>query len=206
MEIINIEKFSAVITDTANVMKAAWRIIEEKYPNIACFGCTSHILNLLVKDILKINDIKNIADNAKALVKYFKSHVQSMAKLKRIQQENYNKEIVLVLPAITRWGTHLECFQSLIKSQIAIEQTLMDSRIRQNMDSNLRFYVLHDEFWEKLTLLTSILKPIIITLKLFESNDSTLSSIYSNFRKMINVLQEIPCTFLNDIQTLVDER
>ncbi|CAG8605982.1 21864_t:CDS:2, partial [Gigaspora rosea] len=113
MEAINIEKFSAVITNTANVMKAAWHIIEEKYPKIVCFGCASYTLNLLIKDILKIHDVKSVIDNATKLVKYFKSHPQALAKLRRIQLNNYNKEIALVLPAITRWGTHLECLQSL---------------------------------------------------------------------------------------------
>ncbi|CAG8530578.1 4833_t:CDS:2 [Gigaspora margarita] len=153
-----------------------------------------------------IINLKDITNNAKALVKYFKSHTQAKAKLQRIQNENYKKEIALVLLVLTRWGTHFECFQSLQKSQIAIEQTLMDSRICQTMDSGLRFYVLQDEFWENLKLVTNILKPIVVTLKLFESNESTLSSIYSNFRKMISFLQEISSDFSDEIQILAEER
>ncbi|CAG8513766.1 4505_t:CDS:2 [Diversispora eburnea] len=79
---INQESFSAVITDTASVIKAAWRIIEQKYPNIICFGL----------------------DDAKDITKYFKSHTQSMEKFKRIQCENYGKEISLTLPVLTRWA------------------------------------------------------------------------------------------------------
>ena len=206
MEAINIEKFSAVITNMANVMKAAWHIIEEKHPNIVCFRCASYTLNLLIKDILKIHDIKTVIDNATKLVKYFKSHPQALAKLKRIQSDNYKKEIALVLPAITRWGTHLECLQSLQKSKVAIEQTLMDSRIRETIDASLRIYVLCDEFWEDLDLIASILQPIVTTLKLFESDSATLSSIYSNFRKMLNTIQDISCNFFDEIQTCIEER
>ena len=101
MNNVGIDKFSAVITDTASVMKAAWRIIEDKYPNIICLGCNSHIINLLKGDILKINQIKSIVEVAKKTVNYFKSHVQAAAKLKRIQKENYSKEIALVLPVFT---------------------------------------------------------------------------------------------------------
>ena len=121
MDIIGIQKFSAVITDTASVMKAAWKIIEGKYSNIVCLGCNSHIINLLIGDILKIDEIKVVVNNAKMIVNYFRSHIQAAAKLKRIQIENYNKEISLVLPALTRWGTHLSYFQSLQKSRIALE-------------------------------------------------------------------------------------
>src|SRR5205814_4272682 len=95
--IIGVNKFSAVITDTASVMKAAWKIIEKNHSNIVCLGCNSHIMNLLIGDILKIDQIKFIMENAKKLVNYFKAHVQAAAKLKRIQKENYNKEIALVL-------------------------------------------------------------------------------------------------------------
>ncbi|CAB5395384.1 unnamed protein product [Rhizophagus irregularis] len=102
MEIIGAQKFSSVITDTASVMKAAWKRIEEKYSHIVCLGCNSHIINLLIGDILKIDEIKDIVNNAKMIVNYFKSHIQAAAKLKRIQIKNYNKEIALVLPTLTR--------------------------------------------------------------------------------------------------------
>ena len=46
MEDIGVHKFSAIITDTASVMKAAWKQIEEKYSNIVCLRCNSHIINL----------------------------------------------------------------------------------------------------------------------------------------------------------------
>ncbi|GBC05804.1 hypothetical protein RclHR1_06430005 [Rhizophagus clarus] len=134
MEIIGTHKFSSVITDTASVMKAAWKRIEEKYSHIVCLGCNSHIINLLIGDILKIDEIKDIVNNGKMIVNYFKSHIQAAAKLKRIQIENYNKEIALVLPTLTRWGTHLSCFQSLLKSKIALEQVLMDPKIRQKIN------------------------------------------------------------------------
>jgi hypothetical protein len=82
-------------------MKAAWRNIEEKYPNIVCLRCNSHIINLLIKDILCFDEIKAIVNNAKSIVIYFRSYLQAAAKLKHIQLENYNKEITLVLPVLT---------------------------------------------------------------------------------------------------------
>lgn len=45
-------KFTAVVTDNAPVMRAAWELLEEQYPNISCFGCAAHALNLLIKDLL----------------------------------------------------------------------------------------------------------------------------------------------------------
>jgi hypothetical protein len=206
MEIIDINKFSAVITDTASVMKAAWRIIEERYPSIVCLGCNSHIMNLLIGDILKIDQIKSVVENAKKLVNYFKGHVQAAAKLKRIQKENYSKEIALVLPALTRWGTHLDCFQSLQNSKTALEQALMDVRIRQNMDSTLRSHILSDDFWEDLNIITKIMKPLVSTLKLFESDISILSTVYSYFKKIIDQINQIDCDLSDKLQEFITKR
>ena len=50
-----INKFVAVITDNANNMKAAWRILKEKYPDKIFLGCWAHGINLWVKDIIKYN-------------------------------------------------------------------------------------------------------------------------------------------------------
>ena len=206
MEIIGVNKFSAVITDTASVMKAAWKIIEKNHSNIVCLGCNSHIMNLLIGDILKIDQIKFIMENAKKLVNYFKAHVQAAAKLKRIQKENYNKEIALVLPALTRWGTHLACFQSLQKSKTALEQTLMDEKIRKDMDSTLRIYILSDNFWENLNIITKIMEPIVSALKSFESDTSILSTVYSFYKKIMNQINQIDCDFSDKLQDLITKR
>ncbi|CAB4425641.1 unnamed protein product [Rhizophagus irregularis] len=93
MEAIGVHKFSAVITDIASVMKSAWRRIEEKYFNVVCLGCNSHIINLLIGDVLKINEVKTIVDNAKMIVNYFKSHMQVAAKLKPLEQTLMDSDI-----------------------------------------------------------------------------------------------------------------
>ncbi|CAG8493541.1 3881_t:CDS:2 [Gigaspora margarita] len=42
MHEIGINKFISVITDNANIMKAAWRILKEKYQNKIFLGCWAH--------------------------------------------------------------------------------------------------------------------------------------------------------------------
>src|SRR6266487_296822 len=206
MEIIDINKFSAVITDTASVMKAAWRIIEESYPNIVCLGCNSHVMNLLISDILKIDQIKSVVENAKKLVNYFKGHIQAAAKLKRIQKENYSKEIALVLLALTRWETHIACFQSLQNSKTALEQALMDVKICQNMNLTLRAHILSDDFWKDLNIITKIMEPMVSALKLFESDTSILSTVYSYFKKVMDQINQIDCNFSDKLQELITNR
>ena len=104
IQIIDINKLSAVITDNAPVMKKAWRILEEKYPNVIFFGCIAHNINLIIRDITKLSWIKEIMNDSKEIVKYFKSHNIPSEVLKRYQRRNNTPAISLKLPCKTRWG------------------------------------------------------------------------------------------------------
>lgn len=53
LEELGPEKFVSVVTDNTNVNRAAWNLIEDKYPRISAYGCAAHCVNLLVKDILE---------------------------------------------------------------------------------------------------------------------------------------------------------
>lgn len=52
LEELGAGKFTALVTDNANVMKASNDLVEQKFPHISAFGCAAHCLNLLIKDIL----------------------------------------------------------------------------------------------------------------------------------------------------------
>lgn len=98
---IGINKFTAVITDNANNMKSAWRILKEKYPDKIFLGCWAHGVNLWVKDIMKHEWADNILEKAKQLALYFRNHQIPLAALRRIQKEKYGHEIALTLTVET---------------------------------------------------------------------------------------------------------
>ena len=112
----------------------------------------------------------------------------------------------MVLPALTRWGTHLACLQSLQKSKTALEQALMDTNIRQNMDLNLRNHILSDNFWEDLNVIIKIMEPMVIALKSFESDTSILSTVYSQFNNLIEQINQIDCDFSYELQEFIIKR
>ncbi|EXX65910.1 hypothetical protein RirG_128800 [Rhizophagus irregularis DAOM 197198w] len=82
----------------------------------------------------------------------------------------------------------------------------MDSEIRQKINREVRNNVLSEEFWEMANLITKFLEPMVVALKLFESDSSTLSTVYSNFKKLMNKVSEISCNFSDNIQQLIQKR
>lgn len=74
MGVNGIQKFSSIVTDNPANMKQAWTLVEQKYPHVFCHPCAAHNLNLLLKDIGKIEVFAHVMENAKMIVKYFDSH------------------------------------------------------------------------------------------------------------------------------------
>ena len=57
----------AVVTDNTSNMKKSWRLLEDKYPDLTCYGCAAHSLNLVLSDLLKLELQNKLKIKAKLL-------------------------------------------------------------------------------------------------------------------------------------------
>jgi hypothetical protein len=64
------KKCVSVVTDNAANMRGAWDLIESKYPHIFANGCGAHVMNLLIKDICCLDNLKSIIDNCQSVSKF----------------------------------------------------------------------------------------------------------------------------------------
>ena len=51
---INSQNIVALTTDNAGNMKSSWQDVQQQYSEILYLGCSSHMTNLLVEDIMKL--------------------------------------------------------------------------------------------------------------------------------------------------------
>lgn len=124
-------KFAGLVSDNAANMKAAWKLVEDRYPHISTYGCLAHGLNLLLQDVLKIDDIDEVMDSAKQVVKSIRnSHI-----LKAILSEKQgSNKISLKLPNATRWLSTENCLNSLIVNQQFLKEVAIDNRSKEFLD------------------------------------------------------------------------
>ena len=61
----------AVVTDNASSMKKAWKLLARKHPELTCYGCAAHSLNLVFSDLLQLVTLKQVKNQAKTLAKEF---------------------------------------------------------------------------------------------------------------------------------------
>lgn len=74
IEEIGAEHVVSIVTDGASVMKAAWKIVTNKFPHIVCTWCAAHVLDLLCEDLGKLAFFNTEIDTAKDIVKFINNH------------------------------------------------------------------------------------------------------------------------------------
>ena len=75
IEEIGAEKVVAVLTDNAAPNRAAWKMQQQEFrsSNLTCIGCAAHWLNLMAKEMLKLDVFKDVLGETVQMIKFFKN-------------------------------------------------------------------------------------------------------------------------------------
>ena len=194
-EIVNVieqlgsEKFSSVITDNAPVMKAAWKIIEAKFPTISAVGCAAHATNLLVKDIVDTPEHSKTIKSAEKIIKYVTNHhlVKSKYEEKRAAAQVSH---TLSMSVQTRWFSLYKSMNDLLASKYVLIQLVDEENdmLKEITPKNTSVAVLNliklNDFWTNLTQLVKAIEyPSNIIGKL-EADDAQLGLVYHYFGQL----------------------
>lgn len=115
IEALGKENVTQVIMDNAKNCKATGRLLENCFSHIYTTGCSTHSLNLVLKDWYKSNDtdwFKWIVDNARKIIKFVLKHQRV---LDMYHQRMYT---MLKLPCKIRFCTNFYTVESIIKNVV----------------------------------------------------------------------------------------
>ncbi|XP_058805512.1 uncharacterized protein LOC131672356 [Phymastichus coffea] len=196
---VGAEKTLAAITDNASYCRRAWKLLELRYAleQIFGYGCFAHILNLFCQDTIQTPSAKSILDEAVLIVKSTKhSHILGAA-LKDIQNSSNGEEgarrvtKTLKLPGKTRWGSSLECLESVNDNCFNLKQlAISNCKYSDRLSREVTDLILYDIFWQKVTKLIALLKPIVTWLKKIEGDQSMFYEVVNVFEDLESVLNK----------------
>ncbi|CAG8628838.1 2135_t:CDS:2 [Dentiscutata erythropus] len=118
--------------------------------------------------------------------------------LHRLQIKVYNNHISLLLPGDTRWGSVFYSAKNLLETKAAIQRITLEDNVK--ISDEIKNLILSDNFWFNLKILYNFLSPFAIFLKKLQTDQPTLSTVYSELCKLkisISENTEIP----NDFKT-----
>ncbi|KAG5684480.1 hypothetical protein PVAND_013712 [Polypedilum vanderplanki] len=186
IEAIGSEKICSFVSDNAPVMRAAWKIIEEKYPHISANGCAAHAMNLLIKDISSTPEASKTIKEAEKIIKFIKNHhsVKAMFEEKRLAA---NITQTLSMPVSTRWYSCYTSMNNLQNSKYVLIMLadeagdILKEVQPKSTSAAVLALIKSNQFWDRLAkLIKNIQFPSNVIGKL-ESEDAPLCLVYDYF-------------------------
>jgi len=176
----NKRKIRSVVTDQPSVMKAAWKIVNEKIPSINCYGCGAHVINLLACDCRKIPSIADITEKNRQIANFYKSHSMAKEVLSEVTKEKYKKDIHTLLGCQTRWSTEYFMLRRNIRIRSALISTVVDQRLSKELRASgpnveVKIAVLDDNFWLATMRIACLMKPLSTAIQHCEGDNVSVS-------------------------------
>jgi hypothetical protein len=176
------KKISAVVTDNAPAMRAAWSELVDRFghKDIFFFGCASHITNLVLHDIFSKDALAaRLLTDSSTLAEFFKKRDQLYSALRK-NAEGPVKSFSSAVP--TRWWSQVSLLESVLALKKAIRQTILDEDMgRRRVPTDLRQTALDVAFWTAVEELTNFTRPFARAIKIFEKDDPRLSNVFLQY-------------------------
>lgn len=181
-----------ILTDDALICKAAGKTIEAAYPHIFWSGCVAHTLSLLLRDIVKsmhpiLDFIAACYSMAKGIMNYLKRHSSSLYIFRTFP------ELDILRLKKRRYGQHYLVLERILRVRNALINMVLSEeweKLKRGMSKSkmdhdgVRRTVLDDEFWKKLKIIVTFMKPIWDVICYCDSTNACIGEVYQKVDDM----------------------
>ena len=141
--------------------------------------CDTHRIQLLIQKILELPHYKRLVKMAQAVIADFAHSQLQLRIFQKYQQTLYQGKIMaLVFFVITQWGTQYGLFRSLLRSKDAFKAYTAESCASLIFSKrNIAPWLFDNTFWQAISDLKEILRPIREAQKSSESDTSHVGHV-----------------------------
>jgi hypothetical protein len=197
IEEVGKERFLLIVTDNAANMKAAWGIVQEKFPHVSAVGCAAHSINLIFADLLKLRTLNDLYKDCRGIVVHVRNSHMLLSIFNEKRKESACNVTVNTISE-TRWGKVVIMFDHVLKNKTPLQQSVVDSRADGIVKPDIKKLVLDDSFWDTMAKMKRLLAPVSSSILVVESDTALLSDVVVCFdnieRAVIGSLQDSPFT------------
>lgn len=212
-------KVVAVVTDTCAVMQKCWSIVMDEFPWISCLPCQPHVISLLLKDLAKSPQMKQLIMEEQIIVQWFTNHQFPLAKLREYTVQKLGRQKELVKAGATRFGTHTLVGERLQELKPALQATVVDPEyvakqykdasnteedsgvgriVRSNKGATARKLILDEDpdgFWARVKQHVDTTLPIFKMLRRFDTGCPTMGKLYSGWYELGEFLESTDSSY-----------
>ena len=176
-------------TDNCSTMRSTRSEFSLRYPDILCYACTDHLLDLLMSYFAEATICQVVIGKVKAIQNVFRKHSRILAALKTVA--NY---VLPQVPPDTRWHYASDMIQNYLKNRTAlitcshleeVEELISPFRGQMNL--------LYDsDFTASVRRVETLLEPFKKAIKTAESDKCPAESIVDLWLTLKDTLSKLP--------------
>ena len=179
--------FDLVLFDGASVVQTAGVCLSILNPRMTVIHGVEHVCALFCSDLLTKTKIGDLVKIYRTLYKYFGSgsvHMTYSQFRKHSCIENINKHIGLIQAAGTRMGGYVYAFYRLLRLRRALKLTILADEWNsvtlknKKAKNQLEQIIEDDDFFDLVKMVVLILYPVIMCLRLADTNKPGMEKIW----------------------------
>ncbi|XP_071913969.1 uncharacterized protein [Coffea arabica] len=191
VEMVGSNNVVHLVTDNASNYKVAGSLLSERYPNICWSPCTAHCINLILKDIGEMNDVKAIVSLVSTVTVFIYNHKFTLNWLRKTTGW---KEIIR--PGETRFATTFIALKSLHDHKDSLQSLVTSGDYKQFLriekGKDVKQIVLDERFWNNCLIMVRIMGPIIRLLRICDTDERpSLGYLYEGMFRAINGIKRL---------------
>ena len=204
-----------MVSDNAANYVAAGRLISKKYKHINWSPCAAHCLNLIFKDICKLDHIAELARRASKVTIFVYNHVALLSWLRK--REGW---IEILRPGATRFATTFIALKSLHDHKhdlqaLVTRKFFVDSRYsNDNKSRGVVSIILDHKFWNDCFIIVKLMAPLVRLLRIVDGDERpSMGYVYEGMyrahlgiKKLFNHNKRLYKPYTNIIKQRWDEQ
>ncbi|XP_052622528.1 uncharacterized protein LOC111921122 [Lactuca sativa] len=179
VEMVGEKNTVQMVTDNVANYKLVSTKLCERYPSITWSPCAAHCLNLVLKDLSELDNVKSLVNLASRVTIFVYNHKWP---LNWLRKRPGWKEIIR--PGATRFGTVFIALQSLYDHKEDLQAMVISNEFKKMLKVGnaveCKQIVLNEIFWKNCLITVKVMTPLLKLLRLCDSDEKPAIAYWLN--------------------------
>ncbi|KAL6350597.1 hypothetical protein AAG906_022307 [Vitis piasezkii] len=194
-----------IVTDNAANYVAAGRLISQKHKHINWSPCAAHCLNLIFKDIGKMNHVAELVRRASKVTIFVYNHVALLSWLRKRKMDEILRlgatRFATTFIALKSLHDHKHDLQALVTSKFFV-----DSRYsKDNKSKVVVSIILDNRFWNDCLIVVNLMSPLMRLLRIVDCDERpSMGYVYEGMYRVQNFCNKP--TVIGGVMDVIDQK
>lgn len=191
VEMVGEKNVVQVITDNAANYKRAGNKLCERYTSITWSPCAAHCLNLILKDVSELDNVKSLVTLASRVTVFIYNHKWPLNWLRK--RHGWTE---IIRPGATRFGTAFIALKSLYDHKDDLQAMVISNEFKKMLKvgtaGECKEIVMNETFWKNCLITVKVMTPLLRLLRLCDSDEKpALGYVYEGMHRARKGVKEL---------------